>query len=143
MAKSKDAPRRFSERVVNAIRDGKIVGIKAGVQPHRAIGVWAVVVEGRVFVRSWGLKPGGWYRTFVEDSRGTMYVGRRAMQIRAVRTRSKRLKDAVSKAYREKYNTPGSIRYVRDLSRQKCRETTTELVPWSPSLEPEARLPEP
>ena len=83
---------------MNAIRDGKILGIKAGVQPHRAIGVWAVVVQGRVFVRSWGLKPGGWYRTFVEDPRGTMYVGRRAMQIRAVRTRSKRLTDAVSTA---------------------------------------------
>jgi hypothetical protein len=114
---------------VKAIDDGKILGIRAGSRPHRVIGIWAVVVDGRVFVRSWGLKAGGWYRTFLEDARGTMYVGDKPIKIRASRTRSERLKDAVSDAYREKYNTPGSIKYVRDLSRPKCRETTTELVP--------------
>ena len=45
------APRRFPPRVVAAIRDGQILGIRAGTRPHRVIGIWAVVVEGRVFVR--------------------------------------------------------------------------------------------
>jgi hypothetical protein len=121
--------RRLTGRVVAAIADGKILGIKAGSRPHRVIGIWAVVVDGRVFVRSWGLKAGGWYRTFLEDPRGTIYVGAKSIKIRASRTRSERLKDAVSAAYREKYNTPGSIRYVRDLSRPKCREATMELLP--------------
>jgi hypothetical protein len=48
-----------------------------------------------------------------------------------VRTRSERLKDAVSRAYVEKYNTPGSIKYARDLGRAKSRATTTELVIFS------------
>ena len=39
--------------------------IRAGAE-HRFIGIWAVVVDGRVFVRSWSLKPQGWYRTFLE-----------------------------------------------------------------------------
>lgn len=43
---------RFPAGVLAAIRDGKILGIRAGTQPHRFIGIWAVVVEGRVFVRS-------------------------------------------------------------------------------------------
>lgn len=37
------------------------------------------------------------------------------------------MKDLVSQAYKEKYNTPGSIQYVTDMSRKKSRETTTEL----------------
>jgi hypothetical protein len=41
------------------------------------------------------------------------------------------LKDAVSRAYLEKYSTPGSIKYARDLGRAKSRATTTELVPLS------------
>ena len=49
--------RRFTKAIVAAIRDGKILGIRAGTKPHRIIGTWAVVVEGRVFVRSWSLKP--------------------------------------------------------------------------------------
>ena len=36
--------------------------------------------------------------------------------MRAVQTRSERLKDAVSAAYAAKYNTPASKKYVRDLS---------------------------
>lgn len=125
----KRAPGRFRDMIVAAVRDRKILGITAGSKPHRVTGIWAVVVEGRIFVRSWGVKPGGWYRTFLDDPRGTMHINGRSMTIRAVRTRSERLKDAVSEAYRNKYNTPGSIKYVRDLSRARCRDTTTELVP--------------
>jgi hypothetical protein len=43
--------RRLPRDVVAAVRDGKIVGIRAGTQPHRFIGTRAVVVEGRVFGR--------------------------------------------------------------------------------------------
>jgi hypothetical protein len=121
--------RRFTDKILTAIRDGKILGIRAGTEPHRFIGIWAVVVEGRVFVRSWSLKPRSWYRTFLEEPRGAIMVGDREISVRAVRTRSERLKDAVSRAYLEKYNTPGSIKYARDLGRAKSRATTTELVP--------------
>ena len=44
--------KRFPQDVVAAIDKGKILGLRAGTQPHRFIGIWAVVVENRVFVRS-------------------------------------------------------------------------------------------
>src|SRR5580765_6689234 len=123
------ARRRFPSDVLSAIRKGKILGIRAGTQPHRFIGIWAVVVEGRVFVRSWSLKPRSWYRTFLLEPQGVIQVADRQIPVRAVRTRSERLKKAISQAYLEKYNTPGSIKYARDLGRAKSRATTTELVP--------------
>lgn len=119
----------FPEQDLVALRAGKILGLRAGSGPHRFIGLWVVVVERRVFVRSWGRKAGGWYRTLLEEPRGTIQVSGREAAVRAVFTRSERLKDAVSRAYREKYNTPGALQYVRDLSRAKSRATTTELVP--------------
>ena len=64
------ARRRFPSDVLSAIRKGMIIGLQAGTQPHRFIGIWVVVVEGRVFVRSWSLKPRSWYRTFLEEPRG-------------------------------------------------------------------------
>jgi hypothetical protein len=88
-----------------------------------------VVVENRVFVRSWSLKPRSWYRTFLEDPTGVIVVGRRRLRVRAVRTRSERLNDAVSRAYVEKYTSPGSVKYAKDLGRAKSRASTTELVP--------------
>lgn len=123
------AKRGFTDEVLAAIRDGKILGIRAGTKPHRFIGIWAVVVENRVFVRSWSLKPRSWYRTFLEEPRGAINVAGQEIPIRAVQTRSERLKTAVSRAYLEKYNTPGSIKYARDMGRAKSRATTTELVP--------------
>jgi hypothetical protein len=123
------ARRRFSDAVLTSIRDGKILGIRAGTQPHRIIGIWAVVVGGRVFVRSWSVKPRSWYRTFLEEPRGIVQVDGREIPVLAVQTRSERLKNAVSHAYLEKYHTPGSVKYARDLGRAKSRATTTELVP--------------
>ena len=121
----------FSKATVAAIRDGKILGIRAGTKPHRIIGIWAVVVEGRVFVRSWSLKQRSWYRTFRKEPRGVIEVNGRELPVRAVFTRSERLKDTVDVAYREKYNTPGSLHYVRGFKNKKRRDTTTELLPLS------------
>ena len=121
--------KRFPAGVVAAIRDGQVLGIRAGTQPHRIIGIWAVVVEGRVFVRSWSLKPRSWWRTFLEEPRGIVQVAGRTIPVRAVQTRSERLKDAIDRAYLEKYHTPGSLKFARDLGRARSRGTTTELVP--------------
>ena len=121
---------RFEPQVLERIRKEKIFGIRAGREStHRVIGVWAVVVEGRVFARSWGMKPRSWWRTFLEDPYGSVFVGDKEIPVRAVQTRSERLKDLVSQAYKEKYNTPGSIQFVKDMSSKKSRDTTTELVP--------------
>jgi hypothetical protein len=122
--------RRFSRRVVAAVDEGKILGIRAGARSdHRFIGIWAVVVEGRVFARSWSRTPDGWYRTFLEDPLGTIQVGERVIRIRAVPARSERLRDAVEQAYATKYPTPGSAKFVRGFRTLRRRETTLEFLP--------------
>lgn len=120
---------RFSDEILSAVRRSHVVGLWAGTQPHRFIGIWAVVVENRVFVRSWSLKPVSWYRVFLKEPRGTLQVEGREIAVRAVHTRSERLKDEIDRAYLEKYKTPGSIKFARDLGRARSRATTTELVP--------------
>ena len=122
--------RRLPQLVVRAIDEGKILGIRAGARStHRFTGVWPVVVDGRVLVRSWTMKPAGWYSTFLEDPRGTIQVGNRNIRVRAVRIRSERLRDAVERAYAAKYTTPGSRKYVRGFRTARRREATIEFVP--------------
>lgn len=121
---------RLSRSVVRAIDQSKIIGIRAGSRSsHGFIGVWPVVVDGRVLVRSWTLKPDGWYRTFLEDPRGTIQIGARQIRVRAVRVRSERTRDAVERAYAVKYPTPGSRKYVRGFRTARRREATIEFVP--------------
>ena len=124
------APKRgFPKEVLAAIRDGKILGIRAGSKPHRIIGIWAVVVENRVFVRSWSLKQRSWYRTFLQEPVGVIEVDDRQIPVRAVFTRSERLKAAVDRAYAEKFNTKGSLHFVEGFREKTRRDTTTELCP--------------
>jgi hypothetical protein len=122
--------KRLSSSLVRAIDESKILGVRAGDRSdHRFIGIWAVVVDGRVLARSWTQKPGGWYRTFLEDPHGTIQVGERKIRIRAVPARGERLRDAVERAYAEKYPTPGSRKFVRGFRTLRRRDTTMEFVP--------------
>ena len=121
--------KRFPKPVVDAIHEAKILGIRAGTKPHRIIGIWAVVVEGRVFVRSYSLKPRSWWRTFQDEPRGIIEVNGKQFKVRPVFTRSGRLKKLVDRAYAEKFPTPGSRVFVEGFKEKQRRDTTTELVP--------------
>ena len=122
--------RRFAPRIAAAIDESKILGVRAGSgADHRFIGIWAVVVEGRVFARSWVQKRGGWYRTFLDDPLGAIQVGDREIRVRTRRARSERIRDAVERAYAEKYPTRGSQKYVRGFRTARRRDTTIEFLP--------------
>lgn len=120
----------LARTVVSLIDATQILGVRAGDRSdHRFTGIWPVVVEGRVFGRSWSLKPDGWYRVFVEDPRGVIQIGTRRVRVRARRVRSERLRAAVEDAYAEKYPTPASRKYVRGFRTPRRRETTLEFIP--------------
>ena len=122
---------QFSPDIIKHIDDDRIIGIRSGTRStHRVIGIWAVVVNGRVFVRSYRLKPGGWWGTLVKDPSGEIFVSRRkrGIKIRALPVKSEKMKEAVSAAYKEKYDTPGSVGYVAEMSRPPSRDATVELV---------------
>lgn len=124
--------RLLPRRVVAAIDEAKIVGVRAGHRSdHRFIGVWAVVVDGRVFARSWTRTPEGWHQTFLDDPRGTIQVGERRVRIRAVPARGVRLFAAIEAAYASKYSTPASAKYVRGFKTPARRATTVEFRPRS------------
>jgi hypothetical protein len=120
--------RRFPESVLAELAKAKILGVRAGAS-HRYIGVWVVVSEGRVFVRSWNDKPTGWYRAFLAEPDGSIELGGRELAVRARRTRSERLRRAVSDAYAAKYPTKGSEKWVRGFATPDRESMTLELLP--------------
>ena len=123
-------PTRFPEPVLSLLEKSKILRIRSGRGAHRFIGIWFVVVQGRVFVRSWSIKSDGWYDTFRREPRGAIKLGRSAISVRALPLRSKALSDAVDRAYLERYSTPGALKYAQDLCQAKSKATTTELTPF-------------
>lgn len=120
---------RLTDDVLSLLGKSKALRIRAGNGTHRFIGIWFVIVEQRVFVRSWSIKPDGWYRAFLSDSRGAIKVGKSEIAVRAVPIRGKTLRDSVDSAYLVRYNMPGALKYAKDLCQAKSRATTTELIP--------------
>ena len=131
------AARRFSGPVLEELAKAKILGVRAGAE-HRYTGVWVVVVEGRVFVRSWNDKPTGWYRAFQTEPVGSVQLAGREVAVRARRLRAERLRDAVTRAYAVKYDTKASEKWVRGFAEPGRAATTLELLPVPPSPAPEA-----
>ena len=123
------ATRGLPRQVVAVIDDTKYLGVRAGRRSdHRFIAIWPVVIGGRVFGRSWTLKPDGWFQTFLADPLGAIQVGTRVIRIRARHIRSGRILDAIERAYAEKYPTPGSRKYVRGFRTARRRAATVEFV---------------
>jgi hypothetical protein len=122
--------KRFPRSIVEAAAAASIMGIRAGARTdHRFIGVWPVVVEGRLFARSWTVRQDGWNEAFVRDPLGILQIGDREIPIRARRVSSERLRDKVEAAYAVKYDTKYAQKYVRGFRTPRRRLTTTEFMP--------------
>jgi hypothetical protein len=119
--------RKFTRGQAAAIDEIKYLRIRSG--DHRFIGIWVVVADGRVFVRSWNDKRGGWFRAFLEEPKGAIMVGDKEVSVRAIPVKSEKLKDAVDRAYGDKYTTKANQKYVKGFATAKRRSATAELVP--------------
>ena len=118
----------FSDSVVEAVRAAKILGVRAGTE-HKYTGVWVVVVDDRIFVRSWNDKPTGWFRAFKKEPSGTIQAGQLEIRVRGKAVRSTHVRDAVTVALAEKYNTKGSQQWVEGFREPERVLTTLEFVP--------------
>ena len=114
--------------IVAAARKAKIIGVRAGTE-HRFTGVWVVVVEDRIFARSWSDKPTGWFRAFRKEPKGTIQIDDLEIPVQGKLVRSARLRDAVTAAFAEKYNTKGSQKWIEGFKEPERVLTTLEFVP--------------
>ena len=118
----------FKKSIIEAFRAAKIIGVRSGSE-HRYTGIWVVVVDDRVFARSWSDKPTGWFQAFRKEPSGTVQVGDREIAVRGKPVRSSRTRDAVTAAFAEKYNTKGSRKWVEGFAEPERVLTTLEFVP--------------
>lgn len=118
----------FSKPIVQAFREAKIIGVRAGSE-HAYTGVWVVVVDERVFARSWSDKPTGWFRAFKKEPKGSVQVGEREIRVQGKTVRSAKMRDAVTATFAEKYPTKGSRKWVEGFAEPERVVNTLEFIP--------------
>jgi len=118
----------FTNKQLEALKKAKILGVRSG-KEHRYTGVWLVVIDDRVFARSWYDKPTGWFQAFRKEPVGSIQAGDLEIPVRAKVVRSARTRDAVTAAYGERYPTKGSKKWVDGFAEPSRLLTTIEFVP--------------
>ena len=115
-------------RLLDETREVRIETRRDGDSPeHRTI-IWVAVVEGEVFVRSVRGERGRWYREISSNPEGALHVEEHRIPVRAAPTTEVATVDAVSAAFRSKYqqSSPAS---TEAMVRPETLPTTLKLSP--------------
>lgn len=115
-------------RLLDRTREVRIETRRDAYSPvHRTI-IWVVVVEGGVYVRSVRGQKGRWYREISSNPEGALHAGERRVPVRAALADDTNTVDAVSEAFRSKYerSSPAS---TAAMLRPDVLPTTLKLSP--------------
>ena len=112
---------------IDYIKTNNIIGIKAGLQRPAFLEIWMVVVDDRIFARSWGLAEKSWYNSFLQNSTGQIKCGDKIFFIKATIPEDiKAITEKINIAYLTKYNTGHNIEYANGIVEEKHIDKTME-----------------
>lgn len=117
------------KKALHYINTNNLIGIKAGFERQTFTDIWMVVVDDRIFARSWGFAEKSWYNSFLQDSQGELKCGDEVFAIKGLVPADKNeLAEAINNAYLTKYNTGKNIEYSKGIIREKHVEKTMEFI---------------
>jgi len=111
------------------IQNNSLTGIKAGVDRPGFLDIWMVVVEDRIFARSWGFAERSWYNTFLQNPHGQIKCGNNIIAIKAVVPADiASVTEKINLAYLTKYNTGANSKYAQGIVGEDHIAKTMEFV---------------
>ncbi|MDR4954229.1 DUF2255 family protein [Chryseobacterium sp. ES2] len=117
------------EKALDYIQNHTIIGIKAGHQRPEFLEIWMVVVQNRIFARSWGLAERSWYNIFLENSAGEIQCGETIYHVKALVPEDiNDLTEEINQAYLTKYNSDHNIPYSQGIIQEKHVAKTMEFI---------------
>lgn len=116
-------------KALSYIKENNLIGIKAGLHRLTFLEIWMVVVEDRIFARSWGLAEKSWYNTFLKSSEGQIQCGNTVYNIQAlIPDDLDQITDEINNAYIEKYNFGDNSKYAIGITKGDHIGKTMEFI---------------
>lgn len=114
------------QKALQYVCENEIIGIKAGIKRDTFLDIWMVVVNNRIFARSWGFAEKSWYNSFLKDSFGQIKCGGDVFNINAcIPADLDDLTLSINSAYLTKYSTK---QYAKPITEGKHVEKTMEFI---------------
>ncbi|MET3535219.1 DUF2255 family protein [Chryseobacterium limigenitum] len=111
------------------IKTNNLIGVKAGANRSTFLEIWMIVVNDRIFARSWGLAEKSWYNSFIQDSKGQIQCGNFVFNINAIIPMDNdELTKVINNEYLTKYNSGHNIDYAKGIIQTKHVEKTMEFI---------------
>lgn len=92
----------------------------------KTVGIWAVAVDGRLYVRSYTGLEGKWYAPALASLRGRVSAGGVTKEVRFARVADEATNSAIDAAYLAKYRPSP---YAPEMGQEPVRSNTLEVIP--------------
>ena len=120
----------FTKDFYDYLKNHTLIGIKGGINHTTFLPIWMVVVNGRVFARSWNKSERSWFTAFQSDGTGAIQYGDKTLQVKGKKLNvDDPIHSSISKAYIKKYNQPENLKYSEGISRPDYFDHTIEFFP--------------
>ena len=123
--------KHFSKAFLKCIGETQITSVRAGEGREKFTGIWMVVVDERIFARSYTLSERSWYTTLQGGDTGDIKCGKEIIPVKGVKPRDlKSITQAINKAYEKKYLVKAyNKKWVDGLAEPERVARTMEFIP--------------
>lgn len=117
------------EVAIAYINSNNLIGIKAGFDRPNFLDIWMVVVDNRIFARSWGFAEKSWFIRFLQNPLGHIKCGNDVYLIKAfVPSDNDLITEKINMAYLTKYNSGYNIAYAEGIVRKEHVNRAMEFI---------------
>lgn len=119
----------FPEDFYTFLNENTLVEVVGGTERERFLKIWMVVVDNRVFARSWNKSNRSWFTEFIRTGRGRIKYENNILEVKGRKLENNdRLNERIDQAYLRKYNQPENIFYAKGISQPEYADSTMEFV---------------
>lgn len=116
------------QNLIQCINNTDITTIRQG-EKHKFIDMWMVVVDDRIFARSWRGAKNGWYYKFLKDSKGAIQCGDKFYEIEGIVPNDlDELNQKINEAYTQKYGNGEYPKIAKEMIEPERMNRTLELI---------------
>ena len=123
--------KHFSKAFLKCIDETQITSVRAGQGREKFTGIWMVVVEDRIFARSYNLSERSWYTALSGSENGDIKCGKEIVPIKGLKPVDiKTMTEAINRAYAKKYLVKSyNKKWVDGLAEPARVARTMEFIP--------------